>query len=285
MRNLSVLLTKLSELSFHNIACINDKSVEVALHDGVEKLEKNIILEYFGLEPCLTTRLINVFKPLSKEEMNSLILLARITSCVLNAKIYFLINDSTNDIFEIAGLVASLIEGYGIEISDLIDMDFESIYLYIKDLKKSLERYRGSLASTNEDFERKSLALQEISRVLMNMLMRWSVQRHVIEALVKLIGSEFSLKPVLSANEVVERFRSERLRELKDILEGKDIGFHVVNLSSIAFVKPLSFRDALNLYDLYLKRQGCRDIFIVDGEEYRVIVKLSNLTWRVIVSP
>lgn len=283
MIKISELLKDRWDPSAINITCIDNGDVEI-FDNGVRKIERDVIEKYIGIEPCITTRVVNIFKPVSKKEINILVLVARIASCLSKTRIYLLIDDSTDDTIESAHMVNTLVEKYGIEVTDLIDSDLESTLVQLRRLKKSLEKYRGVSASENEEFEKGSLLLQEISRSLSTIIETWSSKKHVLEALVKLISSKTDSKLESFPYSIIERFYHERIRETMSLLRGLAAELFLINLGSLTQNRAVSMKEALYLFDSYLRGQGCREVVVIDGEDFAVIVKLLGLSWRVIIA-
>ncbi|MEM4696593.1 MAG: hypothetical protein QW170_05005, partial [Desulfurococcaceae archaeon] len=86
---------------------------------------------------------------------------------------------------------------------------------------------------------------------------------------------------------VIELFYNARIKEFKEIFEvwGVEPIPIFVNLSFLSSTNPVSFRDVFNLFDSYMRREGCKRIVVVDGDEYEAIAKLLKLNWKILVSP
>ncbi|MEM4758565.1 MAG: hypothetical protein QXO14_00920 [Desulfurococcaceae archaeon] len=263
-----------------------DRGVEIFINNNYLILDKETILDFIEEDTCLTTRLINLFKPLARNEIRFLAFLSRVISCFLKIKTYVLIDDSTNDTLELASLINCLFRKYGVKIEELVDIDIESIYINIKELVKKVEKYRDGI---KYPFSNESITadLQEIDSLIINTIKVARNRVHIVEALLELMRTkDYGAGSELFSN-VIELFYNARIKEFKEIFEvwGVEPIPIFVNLSFLSSTNPVSFRDVFNLFDSYMRREGCKRIVVVDGDEYEAIAKLLKLNWKILVSP
>lgn len=251
-----------------------------------------IILEYPSIHEqlCIMPRLIDLESIEKKNEIIGSAIFFELFIKNHGSKYIIVIDDQSRNYILTSYYLSIYIDKYNDEKVDPV-----VFYKYLREilkLKNIMDEAKNLESSLKIKFdpelhEKYIITISQLDNITPIIARLWEENKELFDRINSIVEEEkISEEEILKkANKLVERktmlidnYLLEKINKiLSSIIDNKYV---VLKLSNIigSMKKPLNYVEKLSIIQRYLEQNlGCRNVFLVDGEEYYVLIKVSKI--------